>query len=304
MGRVRMKTYANKRISRDDRIYYAINNVVLCAILLVVLYPLIYVVACSFSKPSAVLGGQVFLWPVDVSLEGYKAVFTNRFIGIGYKNTVIYTVGGTLCNVVITMLAAYPLARKDMPFRGFFMFLFTFTMFFNGGMIPNYILMIQLNLIDNRLSVILPGLIVVYNLIIARTFIQTSIPGELLEASQIDGCDDAGYFFRIVLPLSKPILAVLALYYAVAHWNAYFNAFMYLNDRMKLPLQVFLREILVANQMTENMDIDVELLERKQGLAEVLKYALIIVSTAPILCLYPFLQRYFIQGAMIGSVKG
>ncbi len=293
-----------KRLSRDDRVFYAMNNTLLFAVLLVVLYPLIYVVACSFSKPAAVMAGKVFLWPVDFSVEGYRAVFQNRFIGIGYKNTIIYTAFGTVANVALTMMAAYPLARKDMPFRGFFMFLFTFTMFFSGGMIPNYILMIKLNLIDNRLSMILPGLIVVYNLIIARTFIQNSIPGELLEASQIDGCDNASYFFRIVLPLSGPILAVLALYYAVGHWNAYFNAFMYLNDRNKYPLQIFLREILIANQMTENMDIDPELLERKLGLAEVLKYALIIVSTAPVLCLYPFLQRYFVKGVMIGSVKG
>ena len=210
---------------------------------------------------------------------------------------------GTTVNVIMTMVCAYPLSRRDMPYRGFFMFLFTFTMFFGGGMVPTYMLMSQLKLIDNPLVMILPGMIGVYNMILARTFMQ-NLPYELFEAAEIDGCSDAYYFWRMVLPLSKACIAVIALYYAVGHWNAYFNAFLYLNDRNKYPLSLFLREILVNNQMTESMDIDPDILERKQGLADVLKYSLILVSTVPVLCVYPFAQKYFVQGVMIGSLKG
>ena len=257
----------------------------------------------SFSSGAAITAGKVILWPVDFSLEGYKAVFSNKNIGIGYRNTLFYTVVGTCVNVMMTMVCAYPLSRKDMPYRGFFMFLFTFTMFFNGGMVPTYMLISQLKLIDNPLVMILPGMIGVYNMILARTFMQ-NLPYELFEAAEIDGCSDAYYFWRMVLPLSKACIAVIALYYAVGHWNAYFNAFLYLNDRNKYPLSLFLREILINNQMNESMDIDPELLERKQGLADVLKYSLILVSTVPVLCVYPFAQKYFVQGVMIGSLKG
>ena len=183
------------------------------------------------------------------------------------------------------------------------MFLFTFTMFFSGGMIPNYMLMRDLKLLDSPLALILPGMITVYNMILARTFLQ-NLPHELFEAAEVDGCSDARYFVTMVVPLSKACMAVLALYYAVGHWNAYFNAFLYINDRSLYPLSLFLREILISNQMTEAMDIDPELLEKRQGLADVLKYSLIVVSTVPILCVYPFVQKYFVKGVMIGSLKG
>ena len=298
------KTSRKIRHSSSDRIFYFAINVLLALISLVILYPLVYVLSSSFSSPAAVLAGKVKLWPVDLSLESYSAVFSNRNIGIGYVNTIFYTVCGTILNVFMTMVCAYPLARRDMPYRNIIMLLFTFTMFFSGGMIPDYMLMMNLKLINNPLVMIIPGMISVYNMIIARTFIQSNIPQELLEAAHIDGCSDVKYFFRMVMPLSKACIAVLALYYAVGHWNAYFNAFTYLNDRKYYPLSLFLREILIANQMTESMNIDPELLEVRQGLADSLKYSLIVVSTAPILCLYPFVQKYFVKGVMIGSVKG
>ena len=291
------------RYTRSDRIFYITINLILAILGLLILYPLIYIVSCSFSSGSALTAGKVILWPVDISFEGYMVVFSNKNIGIGYKNTLFYTVVGTTVNVIMTMVCAYPLSRRDMPYRGIFMFLFTFTMFFSGGMIPTYMLISQLKLIDNRLVMILPGMIGVYNMILARTFMQ-SLPYELFEAAEMDGCSDTYYFVRMVLPLSKACMAVIALYYAVGHWNAYFNAFLYLNDRSKYPLSLFLREILVSNQMTESMDLDAELLERKQGLADVLKYSLIIVSTLPVLCVYPFAQKYFVKGVMIGSLKG
>jgi multiple sugar transport system permease protein/putative aldouronate transport system permease protein len=228
----------------------------------------------------------------------YRPVYT------GYANTLFYTVFGTLINVSFTMCAAYALARKSLPARGFFTFLFTFTMLFSGGLIPNYILMKQLGIINTRWAMLLPGAISAYNLIVTRTFIQNSIPDELLEAAQIDGCGDARFFFEFVLPLSKAVVAVITLYYAVAHWNAYFNAFIYLSNRDLYPLQIFLREILVMNQVSTDMVIDPKMQEAMQGMADLLKYSLIVVSTAPILCIYPFLQRYFIKGVMIGSLKG
>lgn len=289
---------------KGDRVFYAIIYIVLTLFAIIELYPMIFVVSSSFSSSEAVLAGRVTLLPVDFSLEGYRSVFSNRNIWVGYGNTIFYTVVGTLVNVFMTMVCAYPLARKDMPYQGGVMMLFTFTMFFGGGMIPSYMLMKELNLINHRLVMIIPGMISVYNMIIARTFIRNSIPDELLEAAQIDGCSDARYFFQIILPLSKACMAVLALYYAVGHWNAYFNAFMYLNDRKLYPLSVFLREILIANKLSESLSLDAELMERLMGLADVLKYALIVVSTAPILCAYPFVQKYFVQGVMIGAVKG
>ena len=290
-------------IPKGDRAFYVVINLVIAILCMLVLYPLVYIVSRSFSSPAAVLAGKVVLFPVDLSLEGYKAVFSNKNIGIGYRNTVLYTLCGTSLNVIMTMLCAYPLAARDLPHKGKIMFLFTFTMFFSGGMIPNYMLMRDLKLLDSPLALILPGMITVYNMILARTFLQ-NLPHELFEAAEVDGCSDARYFVTMVVPLSKACMAVLALYYAVGHWNAYFNAFLYINDRSLYPLSLFLREIIISNQMTEAMDIDPELLEKRQGLADVLKYSLIVVSTVPILCVYPFVQKYFVKGVMIGSLKG
>ena len=202
----------------------------------------------SFSSPHAVNAGKVFLWPVEPTLEGYKAVFKHNLIGSAYVNTFIYTVSGTMLNLFMTFIAAYPLSQKNLPFRDFFMFLFTFTMLFSGGIIPNYLLINQLGMNNTRLAMILPSAISVYNMIIARTFIQ-QIPTSIQEASTIDGCTDFQFFIRMVLPLSKAVIAVLALYYAVDHWNAYFDAFLYLSNRKLYPLQIVLREILIANSM-------------------------------------------------------
>ena len=248
--------------------------------------------------------GKVTLWPVDFSLRGYQAVFEYKSVFIGYRNTIFYTVVGTLINVAMTMLAAYALARKTLPGRGFFTFLFTFTMMFNGGLIPNYILMKDLHIINTVWAILLPGAISAYNLVVTRTFIQNTIPDDLLEAAQIDGCSDTQFFFQFVLPLSKAVMAVITLYYAVTHWNAYFKAFIYLNDRSLYPLQIYLREILIMNSMDTESIMDPDQMEAMQGMADLLKYSLIVVSTAPILCIYPFLQRYFIKGVMIGSLKG
>jgi len=292
------------RISADDRIYYIIVYIILSLLLLMIIYPLVFIVSSSFSSPYAVSTGRVKLLPVQFSLEGYNAVFQHKGILIGYRNTVVYTVVGTLINLVMTIITAYALARKTLPGRSVITFLFTFTMIFGGGMIPNYILLKDLRMLNSLWAMVVPGAIAVYNLIIAKTFIENSIPHELLEASKIDGCSDFKYFSQIVLPLSKSILAVLVLFYAVGHWNSYFDAFLYLNNRDLFPLQIVLREVLVKNSIDAGLIEDPELATAKQGMADLLKYSLIIVSTVPVMCLYPFVQKYFITGVMIGSIKG
>lgn len=291
------------RLSRGDRIYYGICYCIVTLLLLVVLYPLIYVVSASFSSASAVSTGKVVLLPVDFSLLSYESVFRYKNVWIGYRNTLFYTVAGTIINVALTMCCAYPLARQKFQGRRLFTMLFTFTMIFSGGMIPNYLLMKNLRILNTVWCMLLPGAISAYNLIVAKTFIENSIPGDLLEAARIDGCSDVRFFFSIVLPLSKAILAVLLLMYAAAHWNAYFNAFLYLTDKKLYPLQIFLRQILVQSNMSADM-LDPEAMAQMQTLQQILKYAVIVVSTAPMLCLYPFVQKYFRQGVMIGSIKG
>ena len=271
---------------------------------LVVFIPLWNIVVSSFSDVNAVLGGRVSLWPVDFSLDGYKAVLSNKDVGTGYLNTLAYTVIGTIVNISVTMICAYPLTRRELPFRGLIMFLFTFTMFFGGGLIASYLNISNLHMINTFWVMILPGAMSVYNMVLARTFIQSSLPNDLMEAARIDGCSYTRYFFKIVLPLSPAILAVLALNYAVGHWNSYFSALIYLRDRSRFPLQLFLREILIANTIDDSLLVDPESNEIRQGRADVLKYALIVLSTLPVLCFYPFAQRYFMQGIMIGSLKG
>jgi multiple sugar transport system permease protein/putative aldouronate transport system permease protein len=292
------------RYSAEDRVYYVIVYAVLGVFLTLIVYPLIYVLSASFSSATAVTSGRVFLWPVDPGLAGYQAVFKHPLILTSYRNTFVYTLVGTLLNLFMTMLAAYPLSRRDLPLNGALMFLFTFTMLFNGGMIPDYILMRNLRFIDTIWALVIPGAINVFNLIIVRTFLMSSIPQALLEASQIDGCSDVRYFIAIVLPLAKPVMAVITLYYSVAHWNNYFSAFIYLNSYVKMPLQLILREILNANSMDTSMVVDLAMSEMTQNLADLLKYSLIIVSSAPVLVMYPFVKRFFVKGVMVGSIKG
>ena len=241
---------------------------------------------------------------MDFSLNGYKLVFSYPAVWTGYLNTIVYTFVATVINMVLTTLAAYPLSRKNFYGRNFFMTLFLIPMFFSGGLIPNYILMTRLHLTNTRWSVILSGAVSIYNLIIMRTFFQTSIPNEMLEAAKIDGITDIGYLFRIVIPLSKAIFAVIALYYAVAHWNSYFDALIYLRDRTLFPLQLVLRDIMNAVRIDLTQVRDATVLAKLIGAADVMKFALIVISTVPILTAYPFVQKFFQKGVMIGSVKG
>ena len=290
--------------STSEKVFYAITYTIITLLMLVVLYPLIYVVACSFSSPNAVITGKVVLWPVDFSLVGYKEVFKESSVWIGYKNTILYTVVGTSINVAMTLICAYPLSRKGLPHKGFFTFLFSFTMMFGGGMIPSYLLMRDLKLLNTFWVMVIPGAMAVYQMVIVRTFFQTNLPGELIEATQVDGCNDIRFFFQFALPLSKAVIAVIALQYAIGHWNDYFNAFLYLSSDAKYPLQIYLRKILTMAQVAAQAAEDDELASALVGLSELLRYALIVVATVPILCVYPFIQKYFVQGVMVGSLKG
>lgn len=293
-----------KNYSLNDKLFYIITTVLLTIFFLMVLYPCIFVVSASFSSGDAVQAGKVVLWPVDFSLEGYKTVFKTSTVWTGFRNSLFYTVAGTLISLTMTMTAAYCLSRKDVPGRNFVMLLFTFTMFFSGGLIPHYMLIRSLGFLDTVWAIILPGAIGAYNLIVARTFIQNSIPEELLEASMMDGCSDIMYYLKVVLPLSKAVLAVLVLFYGVGLWNQYFNAMIYLNNRDLFPLTIFLKEILLATQIDPSTLTDPESAELLVKIANVIKYALIVVSMIPVLLIYPFIQKYFVKGVMIGSVKG
>ena len=293
-----------KNYSLGDKVFIGFVVVVLTLFFIAVLYPCIFVVSASFSSGSAVQAGKVVLFPVEPTLEGYKTVLNTPTVWLGYRNSILYTVVGTIINLAVTMTAAYCLSRKDLPGRNFVMLAFTFTMFFSGGLIPMYIQVQNLKLLNTMWSLILPGAISVYNLIVARTFIVNTIPSELLEASQIDGCSDIRYYISIVLPLSGAIIAVEALFYAVGHWNAYFNAMIYLSKRELYPLTLYLREILMSSNIDPSTVSDPELQARLADMVGIIKYALIVVAVVPVLMIYPFVQKHFVKGIMIGSVKG
>lgn len=293
------------RLSASDKILDCFIAVFFILFLIVVIYPLIFIVSSSFSSGNAVSQGKVIFMPVDFSLNGYKIVFSNRSIWIAYGNTIFYTIFGTMINVFLTVLAAYPLSRRVFQWKNIYMTLFMIPMFFSGGLIPTYLLMSNLHLTNTRWAVLLLGALSTYNMIVTKTFFQNSIPHQLLEAAKIDGVDDFGYFIQILLPLSKPIIAVISLYYAVGHWNSYFNALIYLRDVKLQPLQLLLRSVLRSADINlTEVAGDAQALAKQAGAADVMKYALIVVSVVPILVLYPFVQKFFEKGVMIGSVKG
>lgn len=301
---MRKKQISN--ISASDRIFYLIVDIIMLLILLMVILPMLNVISSSISDPNAVMQGKVFLLPKGFSLAGYKAVLKDERIFSGYMNALLYTGVTAFFGVITTVLCAYPLSRKDLVGRNKFMGLFTFAMLFSGGLIPSYLLIRDLGLIDNRLSLILPGLVNVYNMIITRTFFQTTIPDDLLDAAKIDGCGNTRFVIKIVMPLSKSILAVIALYYMVENWNSWFKAYLYLNDKTKFPLQLVIREILFANStsMADGASAASNEGVKMDALSEVMKYSSIMVSCIPLWCVYPFVQKYFVKGVMIGSIKG
>lgn len=289
---------------RSDKVLYAVIDTILVLISIIVLYPIIYVVSSSFSSGLAVTTGKVLLLPVDFSLHGYRMVFAYRSVWTGLRNSLSYTVFGTAFNMFLTTLVAYPLSRPNFKWRGFFMTLYLITMIFVAGMIPRYVMMSKLGLVNNRLVMILMGGVSVYNMIIIRTYFRSSIPGELYEAAYLDGCSEFRCFSDIVLPLSKPVLSVIILYYAVAHWNAYFRAMLYLHDKNDYPLQLVLRNILIASRVNMDEITDDTLMSEMTGQSDVMKFALIVITSVPVLVLYPIVQKFFQKGVMVGSVKG
>ena len=272
-----------------DKIFILLIYILLTAIMLVVFLPLVYIVSASFSDPQAVISNEVWFLPVRPTLRGYEAVFKNRNILTGFANSFFYMIVGTLVNIVMTVMCAYPLSRKEFTAR---------------NKVATYMLVNSLGLVNTRLAMIIPSAMSTYNMIICRTYFVNSIPDELYEAGQLDGCTPFKYLIKVVVPLSKPILAVLVLYYGVAKWNSYFDAMIYLKNQTLVPLQIVLRDILILNQVDYTMISDASAIAAQRGLTDLLKYSTIVVASLPVLCIYPFVQKYFVKGVMIGAVKG
>ncbi|WP_115995689.1 carbohydrate ABC transporter permease [Cohnella lupini] len=297
------------KVSGRDKIFLAFNYSFVILAFVLVAYPVIYMLSASISDPKLVGSGEMWLLPKGITFEGYERVFQNKSIWTGYGNTLLYTVVGTAINLFVTLPAAYALSRKDLSGRHFFMGMFIVTMFFGGGLVPSYLLVKELGMVNTMWAIVIPSAASIWNIIVCRTFFQTSIPKELQEAAQIDGSSNLRLFVSIILPLSMPIIAVMALFYGVGNWNSYFSAMIYLNDAEKYPLQLVLRQILVLQEMSAMAGGTIDAstasaLNNKAEIAALVKYAVIIIATAPIIAIYPFLQRYFVQGVMIGSVKG
>lgn len=292
-------------VSFGDRIFDAVIYTILTIIMIVTLYPLIYIVSASLSDPLSIVKGEIWLLPKNITLDAYRKVFQNPDILTGYRNSIIYLVVGTSINIFMTTIGAYALSRKDLRGRNILALIFTFTMLFHGGLIPTYLVFKNtLGLYNNLWVMVIPSAISVWNLIIMRTYFQNSIPYELQEAAFIDGCSNVGTLTRIVVPLSMPIIAVMTMYYGVAHWNSYFPALIYLNDDWRLPLQMVIRTILIQEDMNAMAGGDGESLMQQMLAIEGVRYAVIVVSSIPMLVMYPLVQKHFVKGVMMGAVKG
>lgn len=298
------------RIGRttSDKVFDLVIFIILTLVMLVVAYPLYFVIISSFSDPIAVASGSVTLFPIGFTLEGYEKVFQEEAVLRGFINSLFYTALGVSINLLITIPTSYALSRKDFFARKWITTFYLVTMFVGGGLIPTYLIVQQTGLMDSVWALVIPGALTVYNMIVARTFFTTNIPGELLEAARLDGCGNTRFFLYIVLPLSSAIIAILTLYYGIGHWNSYFSALLYITSRNKWPLQLELRSILLQNQWVQTTNVlSAEQLaerDRLRALTEMMKYSLIIISCIPMMILYPFIQKHFVKGVMIGAVKG
>lgn len=293
--------------SRTDRIFDLLNKLLVCFFILIITYPLLYILSASISDPSYVNSGRMWLLPKDITFEGYKRVFQSNDIWIGYRNTIFYTLLGTFINLAVTLPCAYALSRHELVGKGIIMALLIFTMFFDGGLIPTYLLVRDLGMTNTIWAMVIPNAASVWNIIVTMTFFRVTIPDGLVEAAEIDGASVFRTFFQIVFPLSLPIVAVMGLFYGVGHWNSYFNGLIYLTDKNLFPLQLFLRDILVQQQVAAELMIqgsNIQAIGEQAKIAAIIKYAVMIVSAAPLLIVYPFLQRFFVKGVLIGSIKG
>lgn len=291
------------KMSGADRIFTIINGIIMLLICIVIVYPLYYVVIASITDPVIVNSGRPLFYPEKLYLDGFKTTLAYKPLWTAYGNTILYTVTGTIVSLIATIPAGYALSRKDLPGRRGLIFVFTFTMFFSGGIVPLYLTLQKLNMYNTIFAMILPLAVSAYNLIVCRSFFESGIPDELLEAAKVDGCSDFGFFFKIVIPLSSTIIAVMCLFYATAMWNQFFHALMYLQDDNKMPLQVVLRNLVLMNQANQ-MGSSGDAMVTKQKLAEQLKYCIVVVAAVPLLAIYPFVQKYFAKGVTIGAVKG
>ncbi len=289
------------RYTREDIVFNMISYGIISLLIIICLYPIWFVACASITNPTVVTASKgLLIWPQDLTFDAYKEVFQDKEIWSGYANTLLYTAAGTAINVILTAMLAFALAHKDVMFRKPLTLLVTFTMFFNGGMIPTYLVVRNLGLLDTRFAALLPGMVGVFNFIVMRTQFE-SIPEALEESAKLDGANYWTIFLRIILPVSGATMAVIVLFYGVSHWNSWFNEMLYMpNDRTPWPLALITREIIVSSSVAALSDGGVMTQEK----ADAIKYATIIVSTLPILCLYPFLQKYFVKGVMVGSVKG
>jgi ABC-type glycerol-3-phosphate transport system permease component len=296
---------ANRRLSFSDMTFHIFCTVYLFIAFLVVMYPLWYCIICSFSSTQSIVEGKVVLLPVEFTLRAYNSVLRYQLLRTGFFNSLFYVAGGTTVAVALLLLAAYPLSRRDMPGRKFFQLFFVITMFFNGGIIPNYILMSDLNLIGSRLSLVLACMFSCYNMIIVKTYFQNSIPAGLLDAAHIDGCGDVQFFFRMALPLATPVIAVMVLFNAVGIWNSYFNGMLFLTRSNTFNFQMVLRDILFVASMPQEMllNMDPNQVQNIRNIVQQIRYAVLVVGALPMMVLYPFIQKYFIRGIMIGSLK-
>lgn len=297
------KSISSRNMFKGDMAFDIVNHILIFLIFVIVAYPIIYVVSASFSSPNAIMAGKVKLLPVNPGLEGYKVLLKYSKVITGFYNSIIYTLFGTLISMFLTVCAAYPLSRPDFKIRGKVLLLFAFTMWFSGGIIPTYMIVQKLHILDTRWAILLPTAISFYNLTIVRTYFINSIPKELNEAARIDGCDDFRYLVKIALPLAVPVLAVVGMYYAVGQWNSYFNAFLYLQSQELFPLQIVLRDILILNTANDAIG-DMELASQREYMAELLKYSLIVVSSLPVIVIYLAVQKHLIKGIMVGAIKG
>ena len=303
-----MKGIVKSRVERSysDKIFDVVNLIVMCVLLLIFIWPMWFVLIASFSDPNQLWLGNVILWPKGFTLEAYEKLLEYTDIWIGYKNTVLYTVVGTLVNLILTVTLAYPLSRKDFLPRKFIMVMLVITMYFSGGLIPTYLVVKNLGMVNSFWAMIIPGAISTYNVLVVRTYFLNSIPNELHEAAKLDGANNLQFFGRIALPLAKPVVAVVGLYYAVGHWNDYYTALIYLYDKEKFPLTSFLKNLIIdtSTAMQGSFGASASEMESMIRLAQSLKYSTIIVAVIPMLIVYPFIQKFFVKGVMIGSIKG
>ena len=302
-----MKSYIaarRRKGSANDKVFDIVNVLVMVLLLVIFLWPLWFIVIASVSSPAQVWLGNVLLLPKEITTTAYKALIEYKQLWVGYGNTIFYTVAGTALNLILTICCAYPLSRKDFVPGKILLLLILFTMYFSGGMIAKYLVVSRLGLLDTRWAMILPGAISVYNMLVMRTYVINSIPEELYEASILDGANSAQYLMKIVLPLSKSVMAVVGLYYAVSHWNDFYTALLYIYDENLRPLQTVLRELLLTSSRFSETLVGSDAVTEQLQLAQTMKYSIIVVSSLPMLCLYPFIQKFFVKGVMIGAVKG